>query len=113
MPSVMWLLMPKPKSAASEKPSPGPSTPAPLRKTGNPAPKYQPKGGKFDKKNKKFKTPMPLQLRGGTPIDAEGKSICYGFNLGTCKDKNCKRGRHVCCKPGCFSTSHTFLSHSE
>eukprot|EP00435_Cladocopium_sp_Y103_P071307 s612_g37.t1 len=112
MPSVMWLLMPKPKTTAAA--SAGAPAAAPPKKTINPAPKNQPKADKFNKtKIKKTKIPMPLQLRGGTPVDAEGKSICYGYNLGTCKDKGCKKGRHVCCKPGCFSASHTFLSHAE
>ena len=101
LPSVMWLLMPKPKSAghAPTKPSnqQGPKNSNPVDKKG------QPRNNKFDKgKGRKNKTPMPYQLRGGTPVDADGKSICYGFNLGTCKDKNCKKGRHICCKPGCF-----------
>ena len=115
LPSVMFLLMPKPKSAAPEKPA---STVAP--KFGNPKGSHgppgkgQPKGGKFDKKNRRnMKTPMPLQLRGGTPVDAEGRAICYGYSLGNCHDKNCKRGRHVCCKEGCFSPSHIFLNHDK
>jgi hypothetical protein len=116
LPSVMWLLMPKQKPAAPERPSAHP-----VPKGGNPkaaatAPdkRGQPKGGKFDKKSRRnMKTPMPLQLRGGTPVDGEGRSICYGYNLGTCHDKQCKRGRHVCCKDGCFSSTHTFLSHDK
>ena len=112
LPAVMWLLMQRPKGATSER-SVGPSVPA-----SNPRPKTKPwsppKGGKFDKKNRRaMKTPMPAQLRGGTPVDADGKSICYGFNLNTCHDKSCKRGRHVCCHPGCFSPSHSFLNHGK
>lgn len=111
LPSVMWLLMPKQRSVAtSEKPAaPSPQQPRPKNKPWSP-----PKGGKFDKKNRKLaKTPMPLQLRGGTPVDSDGRSICYGYNLGSCHEKNCKRGRHVCCRPGCFSTSHNFLNHDK
>ena len=111
LPSVMWLLMPKPRSAVQVA-NKVPSAPTPKS---NPADKKnQTKHGKFDKgKGKKFKAPMPFQLRGGTPVDAEGRSICYGYNLNTCRDKSCKKGRHVCCKPGCFSPAHTFLSHRE
>ena len=111
LPSVMWLLMPKPRSAVQVA-NKVPSAPTPKS---NPADKKnQTKHGKFDKgKGKKFKAPMPFQLRGGTPVDAEGRSICYGYNLNTCRDKSCKKGRHVCCKPGCFSPAHTFLSHGE
>lgn len=111
LPSVMWLLMPRPKGNSDRTPSKA----APAA----PAPKHQPdkrptKNHKFDKtKGKRVKTPMPLQLRGGTPNDADGKSICFGYNLGTCREKNCKKGRHICCKPGCFSGAHTFLSHGD
>ena len=117
LPSVMWLLMPKPRSAAPEKNNntAAPSNPAAKRPWESPDKKGKGKGGRFDKiKNKKLsKTPMPLQLRGGTPVDAEGRSICYGYNLGSCHDKHCKRGRHICCKPGCFSTTHNFVNHDK
>ena len=113
-PSVMWLLMQKPKSAAADKPvAAAPAPKAEPRKTAPPPDKKQPKNGKFDKNRKKLKTPMPAQLRGGVPVDNEGRSICYGYNLGSCHDKSCKRGRHVCCKPGCFSGSHNFLNHDK
>ena len=116
LPSVMWLLMPKQKLAAPERPiaHPGPKGGNPKAAATAPDKRGQPKGGKFDKKSRRnMKTPMPLQLRGGTPVDGEGRSICYGYNLGTCHDKQCKRGRHVCCKDGCFSSTHTFLSHDK
>ena len=113
-PSVMWLLMPKPKTAAAERPAPSNPNNATGPKKTNPQPdkRGQPKNGKFDKlKNRRLsKTPMPLQLRGGTPVDAEGRAICYGYNLGTCHEKGCKRGRHVCCKTGCYSAAHNFLN---
>lgn len=115
LPSIMYLLMPKPKNAPVDKPASnhGPRGGNPK---GNVSPdkKIQPKGNKFDKKNRRnLKTPMPQQLRGGTPVDRDGKAICYGYNLGTCHDRACKRGRHVCCKDGCFSSSHTFLTHDK
>ena len=69
----------KPKTnAAADKPQPaGNPQPKPKNKPWSP-----PKGGKFDKKNRRLsKTPMPAQLRGGTPVDSDGKSICYGYNL--------------------------------
>ena len=116
LPSVMWLLMPKQKTAIVEKPA-ATTMPKNAAPKGSPHPqdkRGQPKGGKFDKKNRRnLKIPMPAQLRGGTPVDSDGRSICYGYNLGTCSDRNCKRGRHVCCKEGCFSGSHTFLTHDK
>ena len=113
MPSVMWLLMPRPRNAVADKPAASPATPAPKKNANSPDKKFGPKNGKFDKNNKRKKTPMPVQLRGGTPIDNDGRSICYGYNLGSCHDRSCKRGRHVCCKPGCFSSSHNFLNHDK
>lgn len=110
--SVMWLLMPKPKTSNHNQHKPT-NHQGPKNST-TPDKKNQTKGNKFDKlRGKKNKTPMPYQLRGGTPVDSEGKSICYGYNLGTCRNKECKKGRHICCKPGCFSSAHTFLTHGE
>ena len=113
LPSVMWLLMPKPKSATADRPAAAPK-PAPKKTTQPEDKKFPPRNNKFDKtRGKRGKTPMPVQLRGGTPIDGEGRSICYGYNLGTCHDKSCRKGRHVCCKPGCFSPSHSFINHDK
>ena len=54
----------------------------------------------------KGETPMPAALRGGVPNDEHGDPLCFGFNLGQCKDAplggRCARGRHVRCHPGCF-----------
>ncbi|CAL1140094.1 unnamed protein product [Cladocopium goreaui] len=105
MPAIMWLLMQKPKTNAAVDKTPAPSNPQPKPKN---KPWSPPKSGKFDKKNRRLsKTPMPAQLRGGTPVDSDGKSICYGYNLGSCHDKQCKRGRHVCCRPGCQTRVET------
>jgi hypothetical protein len=117
LPSVTWLLMPKQKAVVTEKlaaSNPNANS-GPKRTQPPPDRKVNPKSGKFDKlKNKRgTKTPMPVQLRGGTRVDAEGRAICYGFNLGTCHEKGCKRGRHICCHPGCFSATHNFLNHDK
>ena len=53
---------------------------------------------------------MPQQLAGGVPKDDQGKSICFGYNLGSCSNANCWNGRHCCCKRGCFGEDHTFLN---
>ena len=53
---------------------------------------------------------MPEGLRGKAAADDRGNGICYGFNLGTCKEsqvvpgQSCTRGRHACANPGCFGT---------
>lgn len=48
--------------------------------------------------------PMPLALRGQNATNPEGKRMCFGFNLGTCKaitvGDSCDKGVHGCCK--CF-----------
>eukprot|EP00435_Cladocopium_sp_Y103_P066847 s272_g29.t1 len=93
MPSVMWLLMQKPRATVSERTvqQPPNAMQGPKRdqnKAGSPDRRKPSRNGKFDKnKRKPSKTPMPLQLRGGTPVDSEGRAICYGYNLGTCHDK--------------------------
>ena len=53
---------------------------------------------------------MPPQLSGGVPKDDQGRNICFGFNLGWCSNPNCMKGRHCCCKKGCFGEDHGFLS---
>ncbi|CAL1166818.1 unnamed protein product [Cladocopium goreaui] len=64
MPAIMWLLMQKPKTNAAVDKAPAPVNPQPKPKN---KPWSPPKGGKFDKKNRRLsKTPMPAQLRGQT-----------------------------------------------
>lgn len=58
------------------------------------------------------KMPMAARLRGGTPVDNEGKAICFGCNFNTCHEKQCKKGRRVCCSPGCFNPGHTVIPFS-
>ena len=87
-------------------------------------PQQQPKGqGKkdYDKRGKGPKrTPLPKELQnGGVAALPDGTPICFGFNLGTCREKvngnSCRRGLHVCCKRGCAARtpggdpSHTSL----
>jgi len=115
MPAVMWLLMPKPKTHVER----------PIVKDGHKNDQETDKDPdkKIKKKVKKQqqvlndkrirKMPMPAKLRGGTPVDNDGKAICFGFNLNTCHEKQCKKGRHVCCSPGCFNPGHTFLGHGK
>ena len=57
--------------------------------------------------------PMPKALVGGVAQTPDGQRICFGFNLGTCREavrdamysgkpcKVCVKGLHVCTKPGC------------
>ena len=52
---------------------------------------------------------MPKELVGMHSRDAKGDPICFGFNLASgYKDAaagaKCRRGRHVCCTPGCYGS---------
>ena len=46
--------------------------------------------------------PVPQALLPGKSITEDGDRICFGYNLGTCRDakpgERCKRGFHVCSK---------------
>jgi len=107
--SVMWLLMPKQKGHSEKVDRPHSANQPRARE---PEKRKTTNQNASPKHKKTKKIPMPLQLRWGTPFDKEGRSLCF-YNLGTCQDKNCKRGRHVCCHPGCFTSSHTFLTHGK
>ena len=123
-PSIMWLLMPKPKAAGTAStsgkgppdPPNGESKKKKKKKTKSKAKetqKAEDSEDEDDKMSKRRRVPMPASLRGGVPATPQGKSLCFGFNLGTCKQvgKSCPRGLHACCKPNCFSPDHTFLTH--
>jgi hypothetical protein len=57
---------------------------------------------------------MPTGLIGMDSSTADGKRLCFGFNLGTCalcaKGAECKNGWHLCCKPGCHK-AHSMADH--
>ena len=110
---VRWLLMPMPKRAqpkAVETPKrPSESEPKPTPK-GQPKKTAQGKYGGNPSPRKIRKGPMPSGLRGGVPSNSDGKPICFGYNLGTCKsDTDCPKGLHICCHPRCFQ-KHPFVS---
>ena len=109
---VRWLLMPMPKRA----PVRNQETAKKQEGDGKPNPKVQPKKTPHSKASanpnaKKIrKGPMPAALRGGVPTNGEGKPICFGYNLGTCKsDGDCTKGLHICCHPKCFQ-KHAFVT---
>lgn len=115
LPAVMWLLMPKPRTHVEKtttkdghKNEQG-SDKDPDKKIKKKVKKQQ----QFLNDKRIRKMPMPAKLRGGTLVDNDGKAICFGFNLNTCHEKQCKKGRHICCSPGCFNPGHTFLNHGK
>ena len=110
---VRWLLMPKPKRTPARVAEPPRKT---LDADTKPAPKGQPKknpqgkSGNNQGPRKLRKGPMPAALRGGVPANSDGKPICFGYNLGTCKsDGDCSKGLHICCHPKCFQ-KHPFVN---
>ncbi|CAJ1357297.1 unnamed protein product, partial [Effrenium voratum] len=115
LPSFQWVLMQRPAQKASSTVSKGKPpaqqkpVAAPPKQVVKPQKRRGASKGKSGSKGSRF--PMPEKLRGGTPTDESGNSICFAFNLGQCVDENCPR-KHVCCYPGCFSKAHGFLQHS-
>jgi hypothetical protein len=69
-------------------------------------------GGKREKRC----ATMPRALWGNSAKTADGRSICFSFNLPDgCSEKivslsGCDKGLHVCCKPGC-AAAHPFAEH--
>ena len=68
--------------------------------------KWRPSPYKGKGKGKeKGKSRMPAELIGCRSHTNGGLPICYGFNLGTCKEEvqngKCSRGMHVCAVPKC------------
>ena len=56
---------------------------------------------KGNSKGKK-RDPIPQALKGHHARTPQGEPICFGFNLGTCKQgSKCPR-QHVCSVPGCY-----------
>ena len=63
--------------------------------------KFQKGASKGNNKGKK-RDPIPQSLKGMHPRTPQGELICFGFNLGTCKQgSKCPR-QHVCAVPGCY-----------
>eukprot|EP00435_Cladocopium_sp_Y103_P030411 s3870_g7.t1 len=57
--------------------------------------------GKGKGKNKK-REPMPQSLKGMHSRTPQGDQICFGYNLGTCKQGAACPRKHVCAVPGCY-----------
>ena len=57
--------------------------------------------GKGKGKNKK-REPVPAGLKGTHSRTPQGDQICFGYNLGTCKQGSACPRKHVCAVPGCY-----------
>ena len=95
--SVRLLLLPL---QGSSKKSASPAKDAPPAKKPRPQPRSKATSAP------RRQVPLPSGLEGSSRT-SDGASICFGFNLGTCKgpSKGCPRGKHVCTK--CFG-DHPF-----
>ena len=71
------------------------------------------KGGKGQGKSKGTRMPLQLLEGGCRPTTNQGDPICFGFNLGTCRNQvqkgRCEKGFHVCALPRC-GKHHPFSS---
>ena len=110
-PELKWILMPMPKRSAPK--SSGSDIPA-ARPALDDSKRTKPEPSKNKKEALRIKklkrTPMPKKLVGCVPCTDEGQSICFAYNLGTCKSQDdCPKGLHICCKRGC-QKKHSFVS---
>jgi len=125
-PNVSFHLLPLAASAPS-RPTPKPNAnnankrkhedppkPAPAQPKSNARTKGKGKG----KTKRKGRGPnVPKELVGKALETAEGRRICWPFNMQSgCQDASpggyCQRGAHVCAEPGC-GKPHSLLSHKN
>ena len=50
----------------------------------------------------KRRDPVPQSLKGMHSRTPEGDAICFGYNLGSCKQGSSCPRKHVCAVPGCY-----------
>ena len=108
---IRWMLMPLPKKFAAktvaDNPKPKAEEPKQPPKTSPRKSNQQRPGAQGPRKSRKG--PMPPALKAGVPVNNEGKPICFGYNLNTCKSAgDCTKGLHICCHPKCFQ-KHPFI----
>ena len=104
--TVTYFMLPVPSSQSSsqsvdkqEKDTKRPTAPG---TKGNPSPKKFQKGASKGSSKGKKRDPIPQQLKGMHSRTPQGEPICFGYNLGTCKQgASCPR-KHVCAVPNCY-----------
>jgi hypothetical protein len=116
-PQVAMLLMPLPLSGAGQKRKLEAVWTEPVQQQyqgGKAKGKGKGRGkgkGKGKAKEGKGRTQMPDELRGMHFRTPNGDSICFGYNMAAgCNVPYC-RNKHVCCKPGCYSSGHSVINH--
>jgi hypothetical protein len=68
---------------------------------GNKFQKGTSKGAQKGSKGKK-RDPVPQSLKGMYSRTPQGDPICFGYNLGSCKQGDSCPRKHVCAVPGCY-----------
>ena len=100
--SVTYYMLPIPSSqssSSSEKTDKKRQDVAPKAAT---TPNKFLKGGTKGKGKGKKREPIPQALKGMHSRTPQGDAICFGYNLGTCKQGSTCQRKHVCAVPGCY-----------
>eukprot|EP00435_Cladocopium_sp_Y103_P063680 s333_g25.t1 len=114
--SVTYFMLPVSSHSSSSASSPADNSKSDKRKpeaTGadKPQPNKFQKGSKGKGKSKgKKREPVPQALKGMHSRTPQGEPICFGYNLGTCKQGSACPRKHVCAVPGCYK-SHPQTEH--
>ena len=102
--TVTYFMLPVPTghtSASSDKQDKDKKRPEAAGNSVNQPLKFH-KGSPKGKGKGKKRDPIPQSLKGMHSRTPQGEPICFGFNLGTCKQgSKCPR-QHVCAVPGCY-----------
>ena len=103
--TVTYFMLPVPTSSSSstgDKGDKDKKRPEVPNTKGAPPPKKFQKGASKGNTKGKNRDPVPQALKGMHSRTPQGEPICFGYNLGTCKQgSKCPR-QHVCSVPGCY-----------
>ena len=103
--TVTYFMLPVPVShggSSSDKADKDKKRPETPGNKGTQPPKKVPKGASKGNSKGKKRDPVPQALKGMHSRTPQGDPICFGYNLGTCKQgSKCPR-QHVCAVPGCY-----------
>ena len=104
--TVTYFMLPVPSSASSasaaDKQEKDTKRPSNTGGKGNPAPKRFQKGSTKGNSKGKKRDPIPQQLKGMHSRTLQGEPICFGYNLGICKQGSACPRKQVCAVPNCY-----------
>ena len=110
--SITYYMLPIPTGQSQSSPTPDKTDKKrvePVPKAAGTPNKFQ-KGGAKGKGRGKKREPVPQALKGMHSRTPQGDAICFGYNLGTCKQGAACTRKHVCAVPGCYK-SHPQTEH--